>query len=383
MSDIGLIFSAWDLLLFGLIAALPATTILLAVAAVGRLRMGRAPRRRRLARALNAAIAILAPLWAGGAGLLSWLEVNDLIEHARAADRHFTLAAERVVDGIVLPAGAEVALNGYDRLDWVLPPAGATVAVDGVAWAGRIGFVAAYGEGEGVRARVRTGTPAADATLDGVPCRAGREARFWDDGGLWSCTLAAEVAVQTGLAADGPESLVCAADRRLELQPAARRQVARCTLARRIEALGIPCAAGAEIELYDARLIGCALAAMRRLDGAALPPGAIVRLTDAPRRLEQFTLPAAQSPLRAFGMDLPPYAKVVLCRDRPAVDQVVAPDGAFVEIAGVKLTGVVNFDCGRFAYGDLFEDTRIGGEAWAAGRTVFRKDIEPAPSDPP
>ena len=53
------------------------------------------------------------------------------------------------------------------------------------------------------------------------------------------------------------------------------------------------------------------------------------------------------------------------------------------EIGGVKLTGSLNFDCGAFRFGTLFADTRIDGEAWTNGRTVFRDDLGLPPSDRP
>jgi len=59
------------------------------------------------------------------------------------------------------------------------------------------------------------------------------------------------------------------------------------------------------------------------------------------------------------------------------------PSNAYVEIGGVKLTGTLNFDCGVFSFGTLFADTRIRGETWINGRTVFRDDLHLPPSDRP
>jgi hypothetical protein len=194
---------------------------------------------------------------------------------------------------------------------------------------------------------------------------------------LWTCTLAADLSAATGIADPGSARIMCAADRSFELQPGSAPQVARCTLAQPIDVLGIPCAAGGEIELGHARLIGCTLAASREFETVTFPPGSVVRFGDTRHRVEQVTLPPLPSPLRAFGMELPSATKIVLCRDRWVPDQLFVPDGAYVEIAGVRLTGVVNFDCGVLNYGALFEETRIAGETWAAGRTVFRRDLDP------
>ena len=80
MSDIGLNFSALDILGAGAIIALPVTTILLVI--LGALRLGaRGSTQRRGRRwVLNAGIIGVAPLWAIGAGILAWLLVDDLIE---------------------------------------------------------------------------------------------------------------------------------------------------------------------------------------------------------------------------------------------------------------------------------------------------------------
>jgi hypothetical protein len=59
------------------------------------------------------------------------------------------------------------------------------------------------------------------------------------------------------------------------------------------------------------------------------------------------------------------------------------PSDLYVEIGGVKLTGTLNFDCGRFRCGALYEDSRIQGETWPKGRTVFRENLDLSPSGLP
>jgi hypothetical protein len=111
--------------------------------------------------------------------------------------------------------------------------------------------------------------------------------------------------------------------------------------------------------------------------------GSVLYLVDSPQRIERFALLAIAPPISAFGMELPAQSEVWLCRDRWAVDQVIVPSNAYVEIGGVKLTGTLNFDCGVFSFGTLFADTRIRGETWTNGRTVFRDDLHLPPSDRP
>jgi hypothetical protein len=181
-----------------------------------------------------------------------------------------------------------------------------------------------------------------------------------------------------------PVHLACAADRAFELQPGEAAQVVeRCTLAEPAAVADLPCVRGSEIEIFNGRLVNCTLGAAQRFDGVEIPEGSILHLTNSPHRIERFALPALASSFRAFGMDLPPQAEVRLCREEWAVDQVSVPSGAYVEIVGVRLTGFLNFDCGLFRDGSLYEDSRIHGETWPGGRTVFRADLDlPPPARP-
>ena len=302
----------------------------------------------------------------------------------RAASRHFILAGERAIAGISLPAGSEVSLDGYDRLVSVRLPAGTTVTLEGVTWRNDIEF---FPTDAAMTARIRSAVPAVDATFDGIPCRAGQPA-FAGSGHLRSCTLARDAPARAEIAdvARGlrPVHLTCAADQAFELQPGEAAQVVeRCTLAQPAEVADLPCAQGSEIEIFNGRLISCALGAVQIFDGFDIPAGSILHLTNTPHRIERFALPALTSPVRAFGMNLPPHAEVSLCRERWEVDQVRVPNGAYVEIAGAKLAGFLNFDCGLFRDRSLYEDTRIHGEMWSSGRTVFRADLDlPPPAHP-
>jgi hypothetical protein len=76
-----------------------------------------------------------------------------------------------------------------------------------------------------------------DTAFDGVLCRAGQPVAFWGSGGVRSCTLAKDT-------------------------PA----VASCSLAAPVE-VHVPCAAGSEIEIVNARLISCTLSAVLNFDG--------------------------------------------------------------------------------------------------------------------
>jgi hypothetical protein len=176
---------------------------------------------------------------------------------------------------------------------------------------------------------------------------------------------------------------VCAGDLRLEFQPGEGKEVASCTFAAPVEVQHVPYAAGSEIEIVNARLISCTLSAVLNINGLEIPAGSVLQLVDSTQRIERFALPAITPPLPAFGMALPAQSEVRLCRDDWAVDQVVVPSHAYVEIGGIKLTGTLNFDCGAFRFGALFADTRIRGETWTNGQTVFRDEFGLPPSGRP
>src|SRR6266436_2593455 len=237
MSDIGLNFSALDILGFGAIIALPLTTIVLAILAALRLRARGAAWRRGRLWALNGGIIAVAPVWGIGAGLLAWLLVDDLITEMHAARRHFVLAGERSISGVSLPAGAEVDRDDYDRLVSVRLPAGTTVTLEGAVWRNNLEF---FPTDAALPPRIRSAVPAADATFDGVSCRVGQPVGFAGSGHLRSCTLARDTLARAEIA-DGARALrsvrlTCAADQAFELQPGEAAQVVeRCTLAQPAE----------------------------------------------------------------------------------------------------------------------------------------------------
>jgi hypothetical protein len=381
MSDVGLNLSVLDLFVVGAMIALPLTTILLVILFWRRI-AGHGRRR-----ILDAAIVVLGLLWVLPVGLFAVLWVDALIEETRAAQRHFTLTAERRIDGVVLPAGSEVMLDGYDRLDSATLPAGAELTLDGAAWRGYIKFVSSWDKDVAAPARIGVGQLARDETFARVACRAGEAVAFWGAGGLRSCALAEDTPAQADLnaAEGGPwtTSFVCVAGRLVEFQPVSAQQVGGCTLAAPARLQNISCAAGAEIEIIGANLMSCALAEAQAFEGLELPIGSVLHLIGTPRRLERFLLPVLGSPFPAFGMRLPSYSEAWLCRTDWAVDQVVVPDDAFVEIGGAKLTGTLDFNCGVFRMGSLFEDRLIAGETWTKGRTVFRENLGLSPDARP
>ena len=75
------------------------------------------------------------------------------------------------------------------------------------------------------------------------------------------------------------------------------------------------------------------------------------------------------------GIDLPPGAVVGLCDQSWDAEWLSVPEDSYVTIAGIKLTGRMNFDCGRFEYGTLFEATVLGSRQLARGAAISSDDL--------
>jgi hypothetical protein len=100
-----------------------------------------------------------------------------------------------------------------------------------------------------VAAVVKSAILAADATLQGTPCRAGELVEFAEDGGeLQRCTLAEPtvVAAEVADAAGGriTLNLACAAGRDIDFRIVGHRLLEHCVLAGSAEVGGVACAGG-------------------------------------------------------------------------------------------------------------------------------------------
>ena len=65
------------------------------------------------------------------------------------------------------------------------------------------------------------------------------------------------------------------------------------------------------------------------------------------------------------------------CYRKDVLEHLSVNEAAFVVIEGVKLTGWIDFDCGSFRSGQLFEDSVVAGRPRQQGERVSREDLSP------
>ncbi len=367
-------FTPLQTLVFVLFFALPVTTLLAALLVIFRIWRRRRGARRTLL--TDVLLALVALAWLGGAVPMgmSWFDSWRVAREEAA--HHFTTEAPRQIEGVAVPAGAKVNLNGFDRLDSLGLRGTTSVMVGGIAWRGEVVFAAP--DPEDPRPAVVIGTLASDTTISGIACRGGEATMLWPSGGLRQCSLAAATPFDVAIDGDRPAEfsvpLTCAADRTLALQPAREPRLASCTLAEAVAIATIPC--GADAVAFDGgHLLGCTLAEARDFGALPLPAGTTIRFRAPPDDIAEFTLPAALRGQTVFGLWLPGGTIVGVCAERRAFDRLRVDDASSVEIGGVKLTGDLFFHCGRFESGGLAQPIERDGETWPRGRTVTREDL--------
>jgi hypothetical protein len=196
-------------------------------------------------------------------------------------------------------------------------------------------------------------------------------------GDLQHCTLSGRTEVSAeiddGQGGRRTMKLACAADQDIWLRTFERRVLERCVLAETATIGVIACAGGHEIVLSGDGLDSCALASAQRVRVFDLSAGSLVGFTQG--RLERLKTPPTSAPLAISGLDLPPGTVVHLCDQSSELDWLLVPEDSYVMLAGVKLTGRMNFDCGKFQYGTLFEATVLGGRLLPRGATISHDDV--------
>ena len=171
----------------------------------------------------------------------------------------------------------------------------------------------------------------------------------------------------------------CAKDRDVWLRTFERRLLERCVLAE-MATMGamIACTSGEEIVLSGDGLDTCTLGSTQRVGPFGLSAGTLVHFSQG--RLERLEMPPTSEPLSISGIDLPPGTVVGLCDQSWDVEWLSVPEDSYVTMAGIKLTGRMNFDCGKFEYGTLFEATAFGGRQLPRGAAVSSDDLFPPSS---
>jgi hypothetical protein len=102
----------------------------------------------------------------------------------------------------------------------------------------------------------------------------------------------------------------------------------------------------------------CTFAEPARFGPVALPAGTAVTYFD--RYPGTFKLPPRGASVDAFGLSLPAGTEGSFCYRKQALEHLSVNRTAYVVIGGVKLTGWIDFDCGSFRSGQLFEDMGTG-----------------------
>jgi hypothetical protein len=378
MSDISITFPPWVVAWFLLGQAAPVTT--LGVIGLGAsLFFGRRTRRVVLLRCLKWALTIVGTAWVAGISYWAFVLTDQITTDIYQVRHHYRLAEATIMAGIALPQGSWVFVDEEGRLYEIDTAAGARVSIDGALWQGEIRLIPEATRTASDRGIIKSATLAADAVIQGTPCRAGKLVEFAEYGGgdLLRCTLARRTVVVVEIAAGGggmiTKDLACAKDRDIEFRIFGHRLLERCVLAEMAPVGSIACAGGEEIELSGDGLDACSLAAAQRVGPFGLAAGTRVRFTGG--WLSNIEMPLASASLAVSDLDLPPGTTVALCDRSQETEHLEVPEDRYVAVAGIKLTGRMNFDCGRFRYGSLFENAVLRGRLLPRHASVSREDV--------
>jgi len=378
VSDIGIIFPLWFTIGFALIVALPITTAALAGLGIAWRRIRRRDPTRRLAALKWSAIAV-APFWLTGLGLGAWLLISETQRVISNAQRYFTLDKAAEIDGIALPAGTRVELDDDNVLQVAELPDGATLALRGATWQGKVEFAMAAHAPNKAHGQITAGTLAATAVIEGVPCQSGDQVAFFWGGQLMECTLSQDIGVAATIAdangATHSQNFRCLAGDTIQLQGLRPGELAGCRLAEPADFGDIACAVSERILISNGTLSACTFAKAARFGPLDLPAGATVTYYEA--RPSNFRLPPQGAAVDGFGLSLPPGTDGTFCYRNEALERLEISRTAYVVVAGVKLTGLVDFNCGPFRSGTLFEDAMVGGRWRQRGDLVSAAELSP------
>jgi len=377
MSDISISFPPWMIAWFLIGEATPFIT-LISISLAAALFFNRGTGRSRRVRWLKWTLAIVGGLWVGGisfwaAGLLD--EIKTDIYQAR---HHYRLEKAPLLSGIEIPRGSRVSLDKKGLLCAIEAPEGAVVSIDGAPWRGDIRLILTRNRKTTDRGMIRSATLATDAMIQGIPCRAGMPVEFSEYGGeLQHCTLTKRTDVPAeideGQNGKTTKDVSCAKDQGVWLRTFEHRLLERCVLAETVTIGMIKCAGGKDVVLSGDGLDTCTLASAQRVGSFDLSAATLIHFRQG--RLERLEMSLTSEPLSVSGIDLPPGTVVDLCDQSSDVEWLSVPQDSYVTILGIKLTGRMNFDCGKFEYGTLFEATTLGGRHLLRGAVISSDDL--------
>ena len=150
-----------------------------------------------------------------------------------------------------------------------------------------------------------------------------------------------------------------------------------CRLVEPVDVDAVVCAERERILVINGGLSACTLAEPARFGPLALPAGTAVTYYD--RYPSTFKLPPSGAPVNAFRLGLPAGTEGGFCYRQAALEHLSVDRTAYVVIGGMKLTGWIDFDCGSFRSGQLFEDTMMAGRRRQRGELVSREDLASQP----
>ena len=347
----------------------------LGVAASRARRLGHA---RRVA-GINWSMSILAPFRLVRLSFGGWAAVSEIRRQIYEVRHYFTLDKAREVDGIEFPAATRVELDEDEALKAAELPAGQTVRPRAAGWQGKLEFAAPAHAPNAAHGRITDGTLSASTVIDGIPCEAGKWATFFWGGPLMECTLSRDADVSTTITTpDGAaqvRKLRCMAGDTIHMAGLRPAEVEGCRLAEPVEVDAVVCAERERILIIDGKLSACTFAKPARFGPLALPAGTAATYFD--RYPSTFKLPPQGASVDAFGLSLPAGTEGSFCYRKEALEHLSVNRTAYVVIGGMKLTGWIDFNCGLFRNGQLFEDTVVGGRQRQHGEQVSGDDLSP------
>jgi len=373
MSDISISFPPWVIAWFLLGEATPVITlVMIALAAAFLVSRGRF---RRIGW-LKWTLAIVGGLWLGGISFWAAGFVDEIKTGIYQARHNYKLDKATVLAGIMIPGGSRVSLDEAGVLYRIETAPDAAVSIDGALWRDVISLIPLDNRADSDRGIIKSATLAIDTVIQGMPCQGGAPVEFSESGGdIEHCTLTQRTDVPAEIVGDQggkiAKDLPCSADQEVWLRPSDRRLLERCVLAETAAVGAIACAGGKEILFAGAGLDSCTLASAQRVGASELSAGTLIRFTRGD--LSEFEMPPSSASVALSGIELPPGTVVSLCERDIAWLEV--PEDRSVTIAGVKLTGRLNFDCGKFQYGTLFEDSVVHDRRLLRGAAISAEDL--------